>query len=506
MPGKTITDKQYRLYMQIRKSGYTQKVSAAKAGISERTGRRLEKQGILPSQRPKRGRKPGAHLFSDVWNDVVTPLIQATPFLSAIFLLEHLQDLYPGKYSSNNLRTLQRLMQQWRALHGPEKEIIFRQVHQPGLQGLSDFTVPKSFQVTIQGKPFKHLLYHFRLAYSSWSFIQVVQGGESFSALSEGLQNALWQLGGCPQEHRTDSLSAAYKNLSDQEDFTAKYEQLCQHYKLIPTRNNPGKSHENGSVEGPHGHLKRRIAQALALRGSCDFESIAAYQSFIDGVVGRHNRRHQKQIDEEKPLLKDLPKHRTIDFEETTARVTTSSTIIVKNVVYSVPSRLIGQRLGIHLYHDYLSCYLGSELTFKLPRLQTMPGKRRYCINYRHLIDSLSRKPQAFRYSVLRDELLPSPVYQQIWQSLDRLCVGRQACKLMVGILKLAADYACEEELGNQVLRLLEKGQVPNLGALQNRYGKIIKPLSVPHLSMLQQSLAFYNEFLPCLGKEEVHA
>lgn len=195
--------------MQIRKSGYPQKISAAKAGISERTCKRLEKQGKLPSQRPKRGRKPGAHLFFDVWDDVITPLIQATPFLSAIVLLEHLQDLYPGKYSSSNLRTLQRLIQQWRALHGPEKEIIFRQLHQPGLQGLSDFTVPKNFQVTIQGKPFKHLLYHFRLAYSNWSFIQVIQGGESFSALSEGLQNALWKLGGCPQEHRTDSLSAA---------------------------------------------------------------------------------------------------------------------------------------------------------------------------------------------------------------------------------------------------------------------------------------------------------
>lgn len=506
MPGKTTTDNQYRLYMQIRKSGYSQKVSAAKAGLSERTCRRLEKQGKLPSQRPKRGRKPGAHLFSDVWDDVITPLIQATPFLSAIVLLEHLQDLYPGKYFSSNLRTLQRLMQQWRALHGPEKDIIFRQLHQPGLQGLSDFTVPKNFQVTIQGKPFKHLLYHFRLAYSNWSFIQVIQGGESFSALSEGLQNALWKLGGCPQEHRTDSLSAAYKNLSDHEDFTARYQQLCQHYKLTPTRNNLGKSHENGSVEGAHGHLKRRIAQALALRGSYDFESIAAYQSFIDVVVGRHNRRHQKQIDEEKLLLNDLPKHRTIDFEEITARVTTSSTIIVKNVVYSVPSRLIGQRLRIHLYQDNLSCYLGSELALKLPRLQTTPGKRQYCINYRHLIDCLSRNPQAFRYSVLRDELLPSPIYQQIWQSLDHLCISRQACKIMVEILKLAADYACEEDLGNKVLRLLEKGQVPSLGVLQNYYGKITKPLSIPSQIISQQELASYNEFLPCLGKEEVHA
>ncbi|AIK95709.1 IS21 family transposase [Candidatus Odyssella acanthamoebae] len=508
MPGKTITDHQYRLYMQTRKSAHTQKLSAAKAGFSERTGRRLEKQGILPSQASKRGRKPGTHIFSDIWDDIITPLIQKTPFLSAIILLEHLQDLYPGNYSSRNLRTLQRLLQQWRALEGPDKEIIFRQIHQPGRQGLSDFTTPKTFQVTIQGKPFKHLLYHFRLAYSGWSFIQAVQGGESFQALSQGLQNALWRLGGCPQEHRTDSLSAAYKNLSDQtqRNFTTKYEQLCQHYTMTPTRNNLGKSHENGSIEGPHGHLKRRIAQTLTLRGSSDFESIVSYQSFLQSVVNRHNRYHQKQIDEEKTRLKPLPHYRTIDYEETTARVTTSSTIFVKNVVYSVPSRLIGQRLRIHLYLDHLVCYLGSELTLELPRLQTISGKRQYCINYRHLINSLSCKPQAFRYSMLRDEVLPSPVYRQIWQLLDHLCVSRQACKLMVGILKLAADYKCEEDLGHQVLSLLQKGQVPHLGALQNRYGKITKPLPIPYLAIPQQALACYNQLLSSLGREIAHA
>lgn len=166
--------------------------------------------------------------------------------------------------------------------------------------------------------------------------MSVVQGGESFIALSKGLQDALWRLGGCPTEHRTDSLSAAYKNLSSkaEDDFTQRYKELCHHYGIEATRNNPGVSHENGSIESPHGHLKRRIAQGLALRGSCNFESIQSYQQFIDAVVNRHNQRHKKQIDEERQYLKPLPSYRTIDFEETTARVTTSSTIVVKNVVY----------------------------------------------------------------------------------------------------------------------------------------------------------------------------
>ena len=117
--------------------------------------------------------------------------------------------------------------------------------------------------------------------------------GESFSALAEGLQEALWRLGGAPAEHRTDSLSAAYKNLAveAQEDLTERYEGLCAHYGMTPTRNNRGVGYENGAVESPHGHLKRRIAQALLLRESVDFTAIDDYRQWLDALVGRFNRR-----------------------------------------------------------------------------------------------------------------------------------------------------------------------------------------------------------------------
>jgi hypothetical protein len=116
-----------------------------------------------------------------------------------------------------------------------------------------------------------------------------VLGGESFSALAEGLQAALWRLGGAPLEHRTDSLSAAFKNLSleAQEDLTERYEALCRHYAMVATRNNRGRSHENGAVESPHGHIKRRIAQALLLRGSADFASLEDNRQWLDALVGR---------------------------------------------------------------------------------------------------------------------------------------------------------------------------------------------------------------------------
>ena len=193
----------------------------------------------------------------------------------------------------------------------------------------------------------------FRLSFCGWSYLKIIQGGESYTALTESLQEALWRLGGSPWEHRTDSLSAAFKNCTQdaREDITQRYAQFCQHYGMRATRNNPGVSHENGSIESPHGHLKRRIEQALLLRGSCDFDSPEAYQSWLNEVVTQHNRRHAEHLQLERRYLNPLPTAKTVDFTELCVRVSTSSTIDIGRVTYTVPSRLIGERLRVHLYH-----------------------------------------------------------------------------------------------------------------------------------------------------------
>ena len=131
--------------------------------------------------------------------------------------------------------------------------------------------------------------YHFRLPFSGFEHAHVVLGGESFVALAEGLQNALWSLGGVPEQHRSDSLSAAFSNLGAdaKEDLTTRYEAFCGYYGMTPTRNNRGVSHENGSIESAHGHLKRALADALLLRASRDFDDLAAWRGFVDESVGR---------------------------------------------------------------------------------------------------------------------------------------------------------------------------------------------------------------------------
>ena len=279
-------------------------------------------------------------------------------------------------------RTLERRVRDWRAQHGPQQEVIFRQRQEPGRMGISDFTDMNRIGVTIGGCKFDHKLYHFRLAWSGFTHVGVVQGGESFAALGQGLQDALWTLGGAPRECRTDSLSAAFRNISkdDGEDLTESYRQLCEHYGMQATRNNRGVAHENGAIEGPHGHLKRAVEDALALRGSKDFETLDEYRDLIAQITGNINLRHSKKIEAEREVLRALPGRRTTDYKETSVRVTRFQRFsFLRKVFYTVPSRLIGHRLGVRLYADRVELYLGSRHQLTLPRGHHHSSSRHWC-------------------------------------------------------------------------------------------------------------------------------
>jgi len=325
-------------------------------------------------------------------------------------------------------------------------------------------------------------------------------GGESYTALTEGLQNALWRLGGAPQEHRTDSLSAAFKNLTtvEQQDLATNYEAFCQHYHMLASRNNPGISHENGSIESPHGHIKRRIKQALLLRNSCDFISIEAYQDWMDSVVNQHNRRNAKAFAIDREALQVLPAYKTIDYTELLVKVTTSSTIDVRRVTYTVPSRLQGETLRIHLYHDRLQCYLGAQLVITLKRIYSNNTIRARSIDYRHVIHSLVRKPQAFRYSRLRDDLLPNEFYKQIWQHVNQKLPSKLACKFIVELLHLAATNNCEAALAIDVLTMIANNQELSLTQLKTKY-QIVQQVdnnTLQSIAVMQHALAGYNQLI----------
>lgn len=478
--------------MKHRQIGINQEVSAAKSGLSSRSGRRIEKQGGT-TKKPHNWRTR-EDPFAKVWESDLAPLLAQEPTLTGLTLWEYLEERYPQKYPYSQLRTLQRRVKHWRATLGPGKPVIFRQSVPPGQQGLSDFTRPDS-EVMIAGQPFKHLIYQFRLAFSGTRYAHIVQGGESYSALAEGLQNALHKMGGVPLEHRTDSLSAAYINQYEQKQLTQAYKGLCLHYGMTGTTNNPGISHENGAIETAHASLKHRLDQALKLRGSADFVSIADYQAFIDRSIERLNRMSRTRFLVEQAQLQPLPTYRFMDYTELCVKVTTSSTIVVKRGLYTVPSRLIGETLRLHLYHDKLIGFIGQTNVIELPRVYPKkPTERVRCIDYRHVIHALAAKPQAFRFCQFRDELFPDDNYQKLWRLVDQQLPARDACKWMVVVLRIAAEYSCEKTLGSTLLQQAQTNNLPDIKTLQASY------LQTTHQTATtkQHAVSDYDHLLPC--------
>ena len=486
--------------MQHRQDGVSQEVAAAKAGISVRSGRRIEKSSIQPRPKTERDWRTREDPLAAVWDTELLPLLENEPKLTGTTLLDYLQESYPEHYDQTILRTLQRRIKQWRALHGPEREVIFRQQAVVAQQGFSDFTHPDN-PVTIQSTPFPHLLYQFRLAYSGWRSVTVVQGGESYAALATGLQRALQQAGGSPVEHRTDSLSAARNNR--QNVWTDAYSELCEHYQMTPTRNNLGQSHENGVVECANGSLKKRLAQQFLLRGHSDFDSVADYQAFIDRVAEKLNQRSRSRVLEEHAALQPLPEFTAAEYQTLSLKVTRSSTIEVRRVVYTVPSRLIGESVEVRLHHDKLVLFVGQQPALTLPRVYPKPGENRArSINYRHVIRSLASKPQAFRYSQLRDDLLPDDNYRQLWQLADKHLEAREACKWIVTTLRLAFEYDDEQSLGEDLLVEARAGRFASITDIQSRYLSGNPDIELSTSS--QHTLVSYDELLSLFSSEEV--
>jgi hypothetical protein len=493
MPGKKITDHQVHKYKEHRNK-LTQVAAAAKAGISERSARRIELSDALPSQRPSRSWRTRSDPLAAVWDAEVVPVLQSDPQLNAITLLEELQRRHPGEYGSGVLRTLQRRMRQWRAVHGAERDVFFAQEHPPGRLGLSDFTVADDLGVEIDGRAFDHRLYQFALAHSGWRHAVVLTEGESFLALSSGLQAALWRLGGVPEEHRTDSLSAAFNNLAEAQELTRRYEGLCRHYGMRTSRCNPGQSHENGSIESRHDSLKTAIDQALRLRGSRRFDDRASYEAFVDQLVQRFNARVAKRLAAERPMLRPLPQRRTAEYEELPARVSKYAIFTVKGAQYSAPSQLIGHRLMVRQYAQHIECWLGGQRVLERPRATHRDGQRHpRNIDYRHLVAALKRKPGAFARWVLRDAVFPRAVYRQTWERLAAALPEREACKSIVGLLALAAD-GHEAQLADELEQLIELDQLPDLQALT----ALLAPprCEVPDVAVELPTLAGYDELI----------
>ena len=471
-------------------------VAAAKASISTATAYRFEQDHRLPSSTDKVRTRRRPDPLADFFDAEVIPILKAAPGLRAVAIFEEMQRRHPH-LSPGARRTLERRIRSWRAEHGADQEVIFRQVHEPGGMGLSDFTDMADLAVMIGGEPLNHRLYHFRLAYSGFEAAHVILGGESYVALAEGLQNALWALGGAPREHRSDSLSAAFRNLAKdaREDLTRRYDALCAHYGMDPSRNNRGVAHENGSIESAHGHLKKAVKDALLMRGTTGFDDLAGYRRFIDEIVSRKNAHHVKRIEAERPALQPLPGQRTADFEETIVAITSSGGFTLRKVFYTVPSRLIGHRLRVRLYDDRLDLFIGGTALMTLTRGRvTANGKHAHVVDYRHVIHALRRKPMALLNLVYRDQLFPREAYRRTFERLLEKLPERSACRMMVDLLALAHERGCEADLAAILAEELAANQLPDMAALRERFAP--DPAALPEVAVHLAPLSDYEELL----------
>ncbi len=429
-----VTDEQVRRLMKLSKTEETESLAAAKAGMCEKTARKYRRSGKLPAEmKAPHTWRTRADPFAAVWDDV-RELLEDAPGLEAKTLFEELQRKYPGKFADGQLRTLQRRVKAWRALEGPQKEVFFAQEHCPGALCQSDFTHMGKLGINIDGQAFDHLVYHFVLTYSNWETGSICFS-ESFDSLSEGLQNALWELGGVPHAHQSDRLTAAVTVLGDRAKFTDRYEGLLRYYGLEGKMIQARSPNENGDVEQRHHRFKRAVDQALLLRGNRDFETRQEYALFLRQLFIRINSNRHERFADEQEQLRALPASRVGGFKKLSCRVGQGSTINVERNIYSVNSRLIREQVEVRLHGEYLEVWYAQTKVETIPRLQ---GRGHHRINYRHVIGWLVRKPGAFASYRYRDDMFPTSYFRMAYDALHRQLPDR-ADKAYLAILHIAA-------------------------------------------------------------------
>lgn len=484
------TDVQVRKLMEEYQKDGALGRAALRAGLDRKTARKYVREGKLPSElkKPHTWRTREDPFEAD-WPRIAA-MLEAAPELEATTIFEHLQEQEPEKYQPGQLRTLQRRVRRWRAKSGPEREVFFAQEHRAGEAMQTDFTWADELEVTIGGEPFAHLLCHSVLPYSNWDWATVCQS-ESIASLRRGVQSALFRLGKIPEFHQLDNSTAATHRASGgKREFNADYLAMTEHFGLTPRTIAVGEKEQNGDIEASHRVLKRRLAQHLLLRGSCDFESVGIYEQWLWEKLDHGNRHRGKRFAEELAAMRQLSVRRLPEFRVETVTVTSWSTVRIKRNTYSVPSRLIGEAVRAHVYDQRIELYYGGQLELEVERLQGEGGHR---IDYRHIIWSLVQKPGAFARYRYREDLFPSLVFRRAYDALCDELDPRKADIEYLRILHLAAS-TMESAVEAAVERELQAGRSPHADAIK----AIVAPeeVAVPAIAVPCVDLSGYDALL----------
>ncbi len=316
-------------------------------------------------------------------------------------------------------RTPERRIRGRKAQHGADKEVMFRQLHAPGRMAPCPPSPARPGPAAPCRQEARAHALSLPPALVRLPACRAGPGGESFTALAEGLQAAPWQPGGAPREHRAGYLSAGFRNhrKEDAGDMTGCCRLLCGYYRMKPCPGSRGMAREMGAIESAHGHPEREIGDALMIRGSREFADEGEYRNFIAGTAMRCNARRAAPIRAEREQLHRLPNMRTSDHEETSVTVTSASGFILKRVFYTVPSRLIGHRLGVRIHDDRLALCPGTVHQLTVPRKRKgPPAKAVHVANHRHVIHSPKTGPMALTGLVCSGELFPRQAFRRCFE------------------------------------------------------------------------------------------
>jgi transposase len=435
-----VTDRQVlALWKEFDKSKLI-KISALKTGMDRKTASKYLKQSTLPSElSTERNWRTCEDKLQAIWPHA-EEFLKESPDIEAKALFEHLMEAHPDKLEELQLRTFQRRIKQWRIKHGDNQEVFFDQITTPGKLAQLDWLDMNKHQIEINGEIYKHKLIHFTLNHSNIESVTICRS-ESILSIKKGLRDFLYRVvGKAPVILQVDNSSAAThrpeKNKKDRV-FNEEYLQILNYYGIKAQKNNVGKPNENGVVESQNGHLKNKIKQALLIRGSNNFGSNGEYELFINNIIDKANVKRKEKFQEELPFLNEIPTGPLPEYQEEYITIRNRSTVNIKKVTYSVPSRLIGSKLKAKIFECQIDLFSGVDLVHSMPRVL---GDRGLVIDYRHIIHSLIKKPGAFESYKYREELYPTENFKKAFDHLNKNKNERQATIEYLRILKLAAD------------------------------------------------------------------
>ncbi len=466
-------------------------LAAMRAGVDRKTARKYMQGGKLPSELVEpRNWRTHEDAFLEHWPELEA-MLSESPAFEAKTLFEVLVGKYPGRYEEGQLRTLQRRVKAWRAERGPDKEVMLAQLHRPGEAAQTDFTWTTELCV-------------FVLPYSNWRWATVCLS-ESIASIRHGVQRALFQLGRVPLYHQTDNSTAATHRIPDTKSvvgegsgkrpFNEDYLAIMRHFGMTARTTEVGAKEQNGDVEASNGVLKRALNQALLVRGSRDFESRAAWQSFVDDLMRKANQGRGRRIADEMAAMRELNVAKLPEYVEVDFRVSEWSTVRVKHCAYSVPSRLIGEWVRVRIFEDRIVVRYAGKTELDCDRLRGHNLKR---IDYRHMIWSLVRKPGGFARYVYREEMFPSLVFRRAYDAIQTPHHGLKGDLEYLRILHLAAG-TIEADVEAALVLLLAANKAITADAV-----KLLvitaTAIEVPELARSPVDLGAYDALLAEVG------